>query len=372
MEIESEVSSSILRFYQAAGNDGDWSDALGHLNKLFNAAGATVHQIEHGPPVAVSYWGAGIDASLERLYQHEFVRHDVRVAASMALTEGQVVSDLDLVQPHLVKSHPFYNEFLFPNGYGYFLCAIAVRRAHLTVGVSLQLARADGEPTSRQVRMLRLMAPHIRQAMLIRNQVSAVQGRESAFQGALDQLQSPIVIVDAGLRLLWANRSGEELLRVGDLLRCCGGLVYTPIAEDHAVLARSVNDVCISRFRENVRLEIPVRGLREGRPTRVLIAMAPDRHMLDRSRHYAVIIVCDPEVPAPIPQLIAKIFGLTVAEAKLVDHLASGGTVEQFCYVNSVTSNTARTHLKRIFEKMGVSRQSDLVALVCRYVGMIG
>jgi DNA-binding CsgD family transcriptional regulator len=57
-------------------------------------------------------------------------------------------------------------------------------------------------------------------------------------------------------------------------------------------------------------------------------------------------------------------FGLTPAEARLLDILCAGASVPQAAVKLGVAPTTARTHLQRIFDKSGARRQSDLQRLV--------
>jgi DNA-binding CsgD family transcriptional regulator len=60
------------------------------------------------------------------------------------------------------------------------------------------------------------------------------------------------------------------------------------------------------------------------------------------------------------------LFGLTAAEAKLAIALGEGATVGELTDGFQITANTARSHIKRIFDKMSVHRQSELVAILAR------
>ena len=57
-------------------------------------------------------------------------------------------------------------------------------------------------------------------------------------------------------------------------------------------------------------------------------------------------------------------FGLTRSEARLAAWLSDGGTIAGYARINGVSAGTARTHLKAVFAKTGVHRQSQLTSLV--------
>lgn len=66
--------------------------------------------------------------------------------------------------------------------------------------------------------------------------------------------------------------------------------------------------------------------------------------------------------------IVTRIFGLTPAEARLLQELIVGASLAEAATTLGVTEATARTHRNHIFAKTGVSRRTDLLALVGRLV----
>ena len=63
-------------------------------------------------------------------------------------------------------------------------------------------------------------------------------------------------------------------------------------------------------------------------------------------------------------EVLADLFGLTLAELRLAECLVQGISPSQYALRQSLSQNTVRNQLKSIFEKTGVRRQSDLVSLI--------
>jgi len=57
-------------------------------------------------------------------------------------------------------------------------------------------------------------------------------------------------------------------------------------------------------------------------------------------------------------------FDLTEAQARLALFLANGGTVGEYARTAGVKTSTVRTHLKSVFAKTGVKRQTELAILL--------
>src|SRR5262245_29095508 len=68
--------------------------------------------------------------------------------------------------------------------------------------------------------------------------------------------------------------------------------------------------------------------------------------------------------PGPKPSLLAKLFGLTPAEAKLASLMTEGISVEQAAEALEISRETARNQLKAVFAKTSTHRQGELVALL--------
>jgi len=68
--------------------------------------------------------------------------------------------------------------------------------------------------------------------------------------------------------------------------------------------------------------------------------------------------------PEPPPRLLAGLYGLTAAEARVAAALAAGHTLGRIAEASGYTREAARWHLKQIFQKTGTHRQAQLVKLL--------
>lgn len=59
--------------------------------------------------------------------------------------------------------------------------------------------------------------------------------------------------------------------------------------------------------------------------------------------------------------VLTRLYGLTQTEAKLVQLLVGGSTLDDSAKRLEISVNTARTHLKHVFHKTGINRQAELV-----------
>jgi DNA-binding CsgD family transcriptional regulator len=81
------------------------------------------------------------------------------------------------------------------------------------------------------------------------------------------------------------------------------------------------------------------------------------------------VFIRDPQQAAEPPQqVISRLYGLTPTEASLAMLLANGLNLDEAAAELSVSRNTARAHLRAVFAKTGVTRQSGLVRLILNSV----
>ncbi|MNJ68757.1 Bacterial regulatory protein, luxR family [compost metagenome] len=68
----------------------------------------------------------------------------------------------------------------------------------------------------------------------------------------------------------------------------------------------------------------------------------------------------------------AQLYNLTPAETGLAMELANGLSLEEASEVLNIRRNTARAHLRSIFSKTGVRRQTELVRILLNSVVALG
>ena len=86
----------------------------------------------------------------------------------------------------------------------------------------------------------------------------------------------------------------------------------------------------------------------------------------DVSDHQCVMILlgADYSKQSISADLLASFYSLTPAEARLVEKLCQGYALDEVADNFGLSKNTWRSQLALVFSKMGVSRQSALIALI--------
>ncbi|MBN9697252.1 MAG: helix-turn-helix transcriptional regulator [Zoogloea sp.] len=83
------------------------------------------------------------------------------------------------------------------------------------------------------------------------------------------------------------------------------------------------------------------------------------------ARPRLALYLTDPDKPIETSeQLLQRLFGLTAAEARVLERLTAGLSVEEIAQGSGVSPATVRVQLKALFKKTNTRRQADLIQQV--------
>lgn len=95
------------------------------------------------------------------------------------------------------------------------------------------------------------------------------------------------------------------------------------------------------------------------------ILVTPVGHGEQNHAKGVALFIAAPESPLDIaPATLEGLYGLTLAEARLVIALVSGQKLDDVAQASGTSLHTLRNHLKAVFRKTGANRQAELVKLV--------
>ena len=182
---------------------------------------------------------------------------------------------------------------------------------------------------------------------------------------ALDRIDIGVVLLDGTGVPCFVNRYAADLVRANDGLsigreglrgasRADTERLRRLLAEGECPRTRSGCASCVLRRLCHRPLAVRLVPLGSG------IRPAPGipRHAL---------LIRDPDRDAPIDEeMVAQTFRLTRREASVAALLAAGRALPQIAATLTIAETTARTHLKRIYQKTGCRNQADLVRVILR------
>jgi DNA-binding CsgD family transcriptional regulator/PAS domain-containing protein len=278
---------------------------------------------------------------------------------------GEPVTFSQIGDPRHWETSRYMQEWVIPQGI--VDCAVINIARDTTTYSTLSLGRhgSAGLIGSFEVEAIRLLAPHLRRAVLISRVLDARSMVAASFASALDTLANAVVLVDRNLRIVHANRAGGSILSVADPLSAVGGQlrVRNPIAQGALEKAvREGEDDEASLGGRGISIPAP-RG--DGGPS--VLHVLPLRYGSLRPglvpSATAAIFVAPSGRLTLGESVAAPLFDLSPAEARVFAQMARGVTVAEASRTLGVATSTVRFHLLSIFEKTGAQRQADLIRL---------
>jgi len=185
----------------------------------------------------------------------------------------------------------------------------------------------------------------------------------------LNLLSTGMALVDRDCRLLLANRSATRLLDMGDGLTLSHGRIGATRRQQLEQLRDLVDSACSTAERDaeddTFAGVMTIDRDENVRPLSIMVAPVQLSAEAEGNSQVAAIFIRDLEVRQSVPPgVLAKLFGLTPAEARVVVELVKGKRPQEVADDLSVSLNTVRNQLKQIFSKTDTGRQSELISLV--------
>ena len=357
-------NAAVEAVYRAAAEPLRWPEALHRVATLFDALGATLlHRHDDGRiGVIVSPALAELNEEYGRRWQHLDVRAD-RVLSAIASGRRDVQADHTVCTEAEVATLPIYQEFLIPNGIGWSVGVSVSPTPH--IAVALSLLRAVGKPSFSDAEQEHVLAfsRHIERALSLSVRLMDAEAENLGLTGALDRLDCGVFILDADQRILRSNAKARALLSTG-LMALDGRLtarsakMRRPLQER---LAASVSGQDPSR-------EMPGTLVVENNGHSLLLQTMPLPSVAGPSSLQTagtIVLAVETGHGRPFdPAVVRDVFQLTLGEARLAALIGAGVSPGRAAETLGISENTVRTVLKRVFEKMNVSRQNELAALL--------
>jgi DNA-binding CsgD family transcriptional regulator len=200
-----------------------------------------------------------------------------------------------------------------------------------------------------------------------------VAGGARKLAAFLDVMPAPTLLLDRDGRIAHANAAAGSLLRESDGLSFdrAGRLQLAAVLpEETAAVRRALTLALDVAAGTGVELSEPVRISRPSGEGPLLVVPVPLPppvfalwELVDTAR--VLVLIVDPSSqPGSADATLRKTFGLTAAEARVALLVGKGLSGPQAAIALGTSAATAKTHLARCFDKMGVHSQVMLSRLI--------
>ena len=362
----------LLSLNQAMLDDADWPAASALIDEACGTAGNELivgWDVEGGVHISVA-WFCHRDQRCqdhEREYFDVYHPLDERIPRLRRLPDSRLVRVADLYTDQELKTSPAYNEWLRHFGAQNGLNV----RMDGQDGSRIVLATADPVKGSSwdatQIGTIERLLPHIRHFVQVRQAMAAADALGNSLGGMLDNDRLGVIHLDWRGRIANANDRALDILRLGDGLTAGSeGVLGTWLPADTTRFERLLARALPPTGRQGTGGSMTVRRL-SGLPSLALhVTPVAGFQTTFRPRDVAaLLLVVDPVSRLRVdPRLVANTLGLSAAESQVAISLAEGRGVRDTAVATGRTENAIRFHLKRIYRRLGISSQTDLVRLV--------
>ena len=377
MSGETDVGDLLDCVYDAALAPELWPSIVARLTEMIGGVGGMLVDqnpqtgegdaivVGHEQSVLASYFGyyASRNVLLRTPDTRSYLRH----------WTPRILTDEEWLPKETLVRSEYYNDFLRPiDVHSVLMIRLAANDLN-TINLNIGRPERRGHFSAGEIELVRQVHPHLIRSLRLGQKFFAIRRVEAGAVEFLDRSPRAVFLVDQDGRVRHANPPAERLVAAGDgitLFRGRLGSVSTDASQRLRALIQQASQAEVEHRRGGAMI---IRTSGRRLPLSVIVApVSAHRSAVFQENPSIIVCVTDPEAGVALPQQqLCDLFGLTAAEARVALELVEGGSPREISEKLGVSFYTVRAHLVRIFDKTQTKRQSELVALTLRTIGVV-
>jgi DNA-binding NarL/FixJ family response regulator len=361
-----EVAEIVASIWRASAEPKAWEDVVSGLVKMVpGAVGGAVFSPFHAGPGGFHIAPGAIPEFIQEYLEGNWGQHDpVQHALFRQLpTESLVWSFTDLLPREVYLNARIVHELVrkyYPEGYDDGVGAIVHGHGARTVLLTIPGSGWDDDQIATHKALVREVEPHIYGAVAAYWRLVEAEQAAKVSRFALDQLPLGILWLAKDGSVIHANATARAILDQRDGLLIMSGRLRASSA------VRELEAALSSIAQGKPEISFPI-ARKHGHPLFVSVLPGALQESLGSVGETvrALLFVTDPDrMPQNAAVRLRNLYGLSGAESVVAELLASGLGVESIAERRKVSVHTIRTQIKVVMNKLGASRQSDVVRAV--------
>jgi hypothetical protein len=350
---DGELGPVVDYLYEAAVRPELWRPALERLASASNALGAQM--LYHRPEGAALHTvSSGLEEISEAFFREGWHINNSREVRPRGRRVGlqEVITESDLFTPEELDRDAFQREFLDRFGLRWFSSFGAIHFDQISPVILTMERPAKLEPFSRaEVEHLSTIVPHIQRACRLSLAVAAAAA--AGIMAGLDHVDRAAILLDDMGLVFKTNAAAERLMGHG--VTISNRKLRASTRDGDRLLQRLIAIAAANKPpHESPALDAVAIPRRNGRP--LVVQGAPlvnsARDLFQQARAILIIRDLDHRME-PDDFLLRELFALTPAEIRLAKAIAGGRKLTEVARLLGVSTETARAHLKSVFEGGG-------------------
>jgi len=219
------------------------------------------------------------------------------------------------------------------------------------------------------------LLPHLRRALHIHNLLDRSESLGELYSQAIGRLSVGTIVLDDTGKVLEQNLIARELLAANDGLKLVGGRLEASYPSDNRELQQLIRNAFARHAGDPLTVASAMSVARPSGQVSlgVVVEPVPSQEWAEGKGQPAVVVYIRDAAGKSLASTTAakQLFNLTPAETALAMELANGLSLEEAAESLNIRRNTARAHLRSIFSKTGVRRQTELVRIMLNSVAAL-
>lgn len=243
---------------------------------------------------------------------------------------------------------------------------------------TLMVFRDRSEPDfdAEETALLDIVVEQVRRGVALSQRISANEIERALYSSVMNKLSVGVVVLDLAGHVMNCSTKAEETLSARDGLQIQAGRLRATNASEDRELQAAIKAAILAATggAAPAARGLALTKLSGNRTLGVIVQPAPDvKPARNGAAPTIAIYIRDPEANADVESdLVRQLFDLTPAEAAVARRLTAGLSLEDAATSLDISRNTARAHLRSIFSKSGITRQTELVRMLLNSAAVLG
>jgi DNA-binding CsgD family transcriptional regulator/PAS domain-containing protein len=361
------LSDTIGAIYDCALEPDHWPEAMRRIAELTASAGMGMGIIDHKHKHNVRLYDYGYKEDDLRLYFGKYAAMNPAFVARLMFPVGEPVTGEMLLDEREFLESRLYQEFLKPRGLRYGATIELLRTAYRSAGTALMRKEGQSAYGAVDLALLRLLSPHLCRALTISDALDLRTLQSQMLEATLDGLAAAVYLTTRDGRVVYMNAAAERQVKRSNAIRLVNNRLSPVDPQARALLGKTIDDAARD---ETARVNGHSLSIPDVDGAGYVASLLP----LERGRRQSIIapfaasvavFIQDPSEAPPMPgAAFAHLHRLTGGELRVLLTLAQGLGAKEAADMLGISEATVRTHLQRMFEKTGTSRQAELLVLL--------
>lgn len=284
----------------------------------------------------------------------------------------RVLTDEDWMPKDDLLRSEFYNDFLRARDVHSVMFARLAAIGDDICVMNISRPKRRGPYDGRDIEVAERLHPHLIRAFDLARRLQSDRALDASVASVFDHSPHGLFVLDHTGAVQRTNTAAQALVTAQRGLRLSRGRLGALQPAAAPTLEALIRQASLSDPSQRRGGSMRLMTGEEGLPLSLIVAPIGANPAPVLGEHPAVIVcVTDLSAGVALPEdRLKTLFGLTRSEARIALALFEGLGAREVAEAQGVSFHTVRAHVAHIFEKTGVSRQSELVGLMMRSVGL--